>query len=199
MEKTIGAACLFAGELLADGAVRYTLERELYLGPLPGQDAAPAQALVHVLHNAGLQALYSERMHTVEWSKFVGWLGFTTLAVLTRLETYKFLSDPHTARIGARVMREAGLLAAALGVPLEDRPPLPSGLGRRWLRRPGGGRLATHGGQPCVRTLRRCVNRLCKTSNVADALRSKRHLGIRSRRLRRSGWPCRRWRCVTSF
>jgi 2-dehydropantoate 2-reductase len=106
--------------------VRYTLERELYLGPLPGQDATPAQTLVHTLRHAGLQAVYSERIHTLEWSKFVGWLGFTTLAVLTRLETYKFLSNPHTARISARVMREAGQLAAALGVPLEDRPPLPS-------------------------------------------------------------------------
>jgi 2-dehydropantoate 2-reductase len=125
-EKTIGAACMFAGEVLADGAVRYTLERELYLGPLPGQDAAPAQALVHTLHHAGLQAVYADRIRTVEWSKFVGWLGFTTLAVLTRLETYKFLSDPHTARISARVIREAGQLAAALGIPLEDRSPLPS-------------------------------------------------------------------------
>jgi len=126
VEQTIGAACLFAGEVLADGAVRYSLARELYLGPLSGQDAAPAQALVHTLHNAGLQAVYAERIDTVEWSKFVGWLGFTALAVLTRLETYKFLIDPQTARISARVMREAGQLAAALGVHLEDRPPLPS-------------------------------------------------------------------------
>jgi 2-dehydropantoate 2-reductase len=123
-QKTIGAACLFAGEVLASGAVRYTLERELYLGPLPGQDATPAQTLVHTLRHAGLQAVYSERIHTLEWSKFVGWLGFTTLAVLTRLETYKFLSNPHTARISVRVMREAGQLAAALGIPLEDRSPL---------------------------------------------------------------------------
>lgn len=125
-EKTVGAACMFAGEVLADGAARYTLERELYLGPLPGQDSAPAQALVQGLHQAGLLAVYSDRIQTVEWSKFVGWLGFTTLAVLTRLETYKFLSNPSTARISVRVMREAGQLAAALGIPLEDRPPLPS-------------------------------------------------------------------------
>jgi 2-dehydropantoate 2-reductase len=125
-EHTVGAACMFAGEVLADGAVRYTLERELYLGPLPGQDPTPAQALVQTLDHAGLQAVYSDRIQTVEWSKFVGWLGFTTLAVLTRLETHKFLSDPSTARISARVMREAGQLATALGIPLEDRPPLPS-------------------------------------------------------------------------
>jgi hypothetical protein len=42
-------------------------------------------------------------------------LACTTLAALTRLQTYQFLSNPHTARISARVMREAGQLAAALG------------------------------------------------------------------------------------
>ena len=56
----------------------------------------------------------------------MGWSGFTALAVFTRLETYKFLSDPATARIGARLMRETGQLAVRLGIPLEDRPPVPS-------------------------------------------------------------------------
>jgi len=54
----LGAACLCAGEVLASGAVRYTLEREIYLGPLPGQDVTPAQTLVHTLRLAGLQAVY---------------------------------------------------------------------------------------------------------------------------------------------
>jgi hypothetical protein len=61
--------------------VRYALEREPSLGPLPGQDATPAQTLVHTLRHAGLQALYAERIHTLEWSTFVGWLEFNTLAV----------------------------------------------------------------------------------------------------------------------
>ena len=45
---------------------------------------------------------------------------------ISRLETYKFLCDPDTARNGVRVMRETGQLATRLGIPLEDRPPLPS-------------------------------------------------------------------------
>ncbi len=124
--KTLGAACMFGGEVLADGTVRYSLERDICLGPLLGQEAAPARQLVQTLQHAGLQAVYSEQIQTIEWSKFVGWLGFTTIAVLTRLETYKFLCDPQTARISARVMREAGQLAAALGIALEDRPPMAS-------------------------------------------------------------------------
>jgi len=139
----LGAACLCAGEVLASGAVRYTLEREIYLGPLPGQDVTPAQTLVHTLRLAGLQAVYSERIHALAWSKCVGWLACTTLAVLTRLQTYQFLSNPHTARISARVMREAGQLAAALGAPWK----IALRLGCRGFRRPGGGRLARHRGK----------------------------------------------------
>jgi ketopantoate reductase len=63
-QKTIGAACRFASEVPASGAVRSTLERECYLGPLPGQEVTPAQTLGHTLRLAGLQAGYAERMHT---------------------------------------------------------------------------------------------------------------------------------------
>ena len=125
-QKVLGATCMLGGEVQADGDVRYTLEAAIYLGELPGGNAAAAQQLVGALQGAGLQAEYSARIQSVEWSKFVGWSGFTALGALTRLETYKFLCDPDTARIGARVMRETGMLAARLGIPLEDRPPLPS-------------------------------------------------------------------------
>jgi hypothetical protein len=46
-------------------------------------------------------------------------------AVLTRLESYKFQIHHDTAVVVALLMRETGLLAAKLGIPLEDREPLP--------------------------------------------------------------------------
>ena len=51
-------------------------------------------------------------------------MGWTALAVLTRLESHKFLSDAATAVIGVRLMRETAALASQMGVPLEDTPPL---------------------------------------------------------------------------
>jgi 2-dehydropantoate 2-reductase len=124
--KVLGATCMLGGAVQADGDVHYTLEAAIYLGELPGGKAAAAQQLVGALQRAGLSADYTARIQNVEWSKFVGWSGFTALGALTRLETYKFLSDPDTARIGARLMRETGQLATHLGMRLEDRPPLPS-------------------------------------------------------------------------
>ena len=124
--SVLGAACMLGGEVQLDGEVRYTLDAAMYLGELPGGDEIAARQLAGALHRAGLHAEYAPRIQSVEWSKFVGWSGFTALALLTRLETYKFLSDPDTARIGARVMRETGQLAVRLGIPLEDHPPVPS-------------------------------------------------------------------------
>jgi 2-dehydropantoate 2-reductase len=176
-QKTIGAACRFAGEGLASGAVRYRLERERYLGPLRGQEVTPAQTLRHTLRHAGLQAGYAERMQTLKWSKCVGWLACTALAVLTRLETYTFLSNPPTARISSRVMREAGRLAAP-GAPwkLAPRCPPPQWsrlqTTRRWSSCKASGRL-------CVSTPRRGASRLCKRWSVADASRSRRCSGRR--------------------
>jgi hypothetical protein len=44
------------------------------------------------------------------------------VSVLTCLETYKFLSDPDTALICARLMRETAALATARGIALVDLP-----------------------------------------------------------------------------
>src|SRR5262245_51755954 len=53
---------------------------------------------------------------------FMSWMA---PAVLTRLESHKFQIHRDTAVVVALLMRETGLLAAKLGIPLEDREPLP--------------------------------------------------------------------------
>jgi 2-dehydropantoate 2-reductase len=62
---------------------------------------------------------------TVEWSKYALFLSWMAPAVLTRLESCKFQTHPDTAVVVAQLVRETGLLAAQLGIPLEDREPLP--------------------------------------------------------------------------
>ena len=46
-------------------------------------------------------------------------------SVLTRLETYKFLSHPDTVAIVVQLLHETSRLAARLDIALEDRGPLP--------------------------------------------------------------------------
>jgi 2-dehydropantoate 2-reductase len=119
---TVGAATFLSGEVLPDGAVRCNANQILYVGELPAGTSARVEQVVVTLAGAGLQAEATAHMQTIEWSKFVAWIGGMVLAVLTRLETWKFLSDPDAALICARLMRETAVLARMWGIALVDMP-----------------------------------------------------------------------------
>ena len=53
----------------------------------------------------------------------MGWLGISAVAVLTRIETWKFLVDPDAARIVARIVKEMACLQQKLGIELKPGPP----------------------------------------------------------------------------
>jgi len=124
-DKTLGATAVFSGEVLKDGAVRFTFHDSLYIGELPKGTSARVRSLVDILKRSGIYAKATTQIQTSEWAKFVSWMGFTALSVLTRQETCKFLSDPDMAVIVARIMKEAASLTARLGIPLEDRKLMP--------------------------------------------------------------------------
>ena len=124
-EKTVGAATFLSGEVLPDGPVRCNANQILYVGELPAGTSARVQQLVEAFTRAGLQAEATAHMQTIEWSKFVAWIGSMVVSVLTRLETYKFLSDPDTALVCTRLMRETAGLAAQWGIALVDMPAFP--------------------------------------------------------------------------
>jgi len=124
-DRVLGAAAVVAGELLEDGAVRFTLNERFAVGELAGGTSERAQSLARTLVKAGLKAEASPHILTVEWSKYVLFAGGMALSSLTRLPTAKFLGDPDGALLTVRVMRELGEVAARLGIPLEDGGPLP--------------------------------------------------------------------------
>lgn len=122
---TLGAASMIGGDVLPaegdrPGAVRYSLAGPTIIGELAGAGSERVKELVDTLVKSGLKAQASDNISSVEWSKFVGWSGLSTLAVMTRLPTWRFLCDPDTALIAARVMRETGTVAMRHGVTLLD-------------------------------------------------------------------------------
>jgi 2-dehydropantoate 2-reductase len=124
-DKPLGAAAVLSGGVTPAGPVRFTVNEYLALGELPSGLSPRVQTLVAALVNSGIRAEAVPQIQSVEWSKYALFIGWMAPAVLTRLETYKFQSHPETAAVVARLMRETGLLAAKLGIPLEDRDPLP--------------------------------------------------------------------------
>jgi 2-dehydropantoate 2-reductase len=124
-ERTLGATTVLSGELLPEGAVRFTFNQGVYIGEMPAGLSPRVEQLVTTLTDAGIQTQASPDIQSVVWSKFVGWLGCTAVAVLTRLESHKFFSDPDVALMLARLMRECADLAAKRGIVLKDMVPVP--------------------------------------------------------------------------
>ena len=124
-ERVVGAAATVAGEVLADGAVRFTLNDRLAVGELPQGISDRVTTLAKVLAGAGLRAETVADIQTVEWSKYVMFVSAMAAAALTRLPTAKFLSDPDGARVVTDLMHEMGRMAARLAIPLEDGGMLP--------------------------------------------------------------------------
>jgi 2-dehydropantoate 2-reductase len=122
---TLGAISMIGGDvLLAEddlpGAVRYSMAGPTVIGEPAGGETSRVTELVDTFVRSGLKARAAHDIASVEWSKFVGWSGLSTLAVMTRLPTWQFLVDADTALIAARVMRETAAVAIRHGVTLQD-------------------------------------------------------------------------------
>ncbi len=122
VEKAVGTAASFSGEMLPDGAVQFTLNLCVYLGELPHGVSERVNRLAQTFSRAGIRSEATPNVQGIEWSKFVNWIGAMSLAVLTRLYTHQFFLDPDTARIGVRLMQETASLAIKQGIVLEDKP-----------------------------------------------------------------------------
>lgn len=124
-EKVLGATGIIGGEVLPDGTVRHTQNPHLFLGELPSGTSKRVHTLVAPLTRAGSQATASPQIQTAEWSKYALFVGTIVPAVLTRLEVYKSLTDPDRAWIMAQLMRESGVIATRMGIPLDDEGLMP--------------------------------------------------------------------------
>ncbi len=124
-QATLGATASFSGEVSPQGEVRFTVNGGFFIGELPSGISPRVEDLATTLANSGINAEAVPNIQSIQWSKFVLWVAYTSIAVLTRLPTYKFLSDSGCALICARVMREVAGIAGKRGIPLENSGPFP--------------------------------------------------------------------------
>jgi 2-dehydropantoate 2-reductase len=119
-EHTLGCIANFSGEVKDDGSVHFTRNEGLYLGDLPAGLSEGTRALVSVLDGAGIKTIASERIRSVEWSKYATWLGLTAVSVLSRLYTHELYQDDGLDELQTTLTREAVALAKALEVDVMD-------------------------------------------------------------------------------
>jgi 2-dehydropantoate 2-reductase len=123
--SVLGAMANFSGEVTPSGDVKFTRNVCLYVGDENRAASPRAEELAHLVDAAGVRSGAVPDIRTREWSKFVGWVPLFLVAALTRQITWKFLMDPQTALVVARIARETAALAEALGIEIVDASPLP--------------------------------------------------------------------------
>lgn len=118
--NVLGATALISGEVLADGAARFTVNERLLVGELAGGASARADAVAAMFSRAGIRAAASPEIRAVEWSKYAMFVPSFCLAVITRLPTHRFMSHPGSAAVVVALAREMARLARAEGIALPD-------------------------------------------------------------------------------
>jgi len=125
-DRVLGCLADTSGEMAADGTVVFTRNVNILLGELSGELDSRAAELARLIDAAGIRATAVRDIRSLEWSKFAVWVGLVVLSVITRKASWKFLSDPGSARVMVRLTREMGQLASALRIPLTDHAILPA-------------------------------------------------------------------------
>jgi len=119
-EHTLGCIANFSGEVKEDGSVLFSRNEGLYLGEFPSGSSQRTQELASILDQAGIKTVASDRIQSVEWSKYATWMGLTAVAVLTRLYTHTLYQDDDLDLLQTTLTREAVELAAALDIDVID-------------------------------------------------------------------------------
>ncbi|HEY6483900.1 MAG TPA: 2-dehydropantoate 2-reductase [Steroidobacteraceae bacterium] len=122
----LGAIADISGEMSADGHVTFTRNVNILLGELSGEATARSSALAQLIASAGVRSAAVAHIESLEWSKFVVWVGLLILSVTTRAPTWCYLSDPDGALALVRLAREMALLCESRGIALTDHAVLPA-------------------------------------------------------------------------
>ena len=124
--RVLGSLADTSGEMLPDGKVLFTRNVNILLGELPAGESTRARDVAAAIDSSGVRATAVPNILSLEWSKFVTWVGMFAVSVITRSVTWRYLVDPDTALVLVRLTREMGRLADALGIKLTDSANLPA-------------------------------------------------------------------------
>src|SRR5215475_3691396 len=119
-EKVLGALAFISAEVLPTSIIRFTVNQGVYLGELPQGLSARVQNLGDIFNRVGIVAQVTPSIQSFEWAKYLAFVSWMAPAVLTRLESHKFLQEAQTASIVAAILHEMTQIATARAIVLED-------------------------------------------------------------------------------
>src|SRR3984893_6019720 len=83
-DRVLGSLADTSGEMVADGRVLFTRNVNILLGELSGGESSRARDVAATIDSSGVRSTAVPDILSVEWSKFVTWVGMFALAVMTR-------------------------------------------------------------------------------------------------------------------
>lgn len=119
-ERVIGGSSMVGATLEDPGLVRHTLPGVTYFGEPLGGMSARVREIAGLFESAGLTAVATQDIVSVEWSKLVHAAPVMTLAGLTGLPLHELFTDERLMTIYTRLVREAATVAEAVGIELGD-------------------------------------------------------------------------------
>lgn len=123
-ERVVGAMSMVGGTLVAPGVVRHSFAGPTFVGELDGTVTDRVRALGAALEEAGLEAVVTDRITSVEWSKLVHANPSMAVTALTRLDFHLAFTTPELAEVFLDLVVEGAAIARAAGVELDDWPGL---------------------------------------------------------------------------
>ncbi|MGH7585213.1 MAG: ketopantoate reductase family protein [Gemmatimonadales bacterium] len=124
-DQVLGCVAYPAAEVISPGVIRHVEGDRFPLGELGGSESDRAEAAAAAFIRAGFRARVLQDVRAELWLKAVGSAAFNPLSAVTGRTMAGICAAPDTRERALKLMMEAQLVAAALGVtlrvPLERR------------------------------------------------------------------------------
>jgi 2-dehydropantoate 2-reductase len=114
--RVIGCVIYPAAEVIAPGVIEHSYGNRFSLGEPDGSKSERVQSLAKQLIAAGLKVPIRQRLRDELWLKLWGNLCLNPLSVLTTSTLDRLAGEPELRAVSRSMMREAQLVAEALGV-----------------------------------------------------------------------------------
>jgi 2-dehydropantoate 2-reductase len=135
-QRVLGALADTSGEMRASGEVSFTRNSNIFIGELSGRavsligelagsSGSRANRIASAIDASGVRATGVANITSLEWAKFAAWVALMAVSVTSRAATWKYLTDPESALVVVRLIREMGAMVPLLGIELTDQSVLP--------------------------------------------------------------------------
>ncbi len=120
-ERVFGGTTYIMSVIEEPGVILHTGRRaRLVFGELDGRSSPRVQALLEACERAGVDAVVTDDIRGLIWSKFTFLVALSGMTSLMRLPVGSIRSDPETRALFRAAVDEAVAVARAKGVPVRD-------------------------------------------------------------------------------